>query len=139
MFLSERLGNSYLQTTYRVNGADEIVDIRIGVRNDALDRLLETYKATEWVFVTASNPGSRLLPERENAKRNAVLVKTFEEAGLRFLGGVGVPDKTGWKPEQSYLVLGVSKSDAMAMASRWDQCAIVWGCLRNPPELLWNS
>ncbi len=128
---------AYLQTTYRVSSATGPVDIRIGIRNGSLDRLLEAHQVREWAFVTASNPGSRASPEHENARRNAELEQVLREAGLQYLHGSGVPDESGWQPERSYLVLGITKPDAIAMAKRWGQCAIVWGTFGNAPELVW--
>lgn len=113
------------------------MEIRIGIRNRALDQLLEWYQVREWAFVTASNPGSCALSESENACRNAGLAQALKEAGLPYLEAIGVPDTTGWEPEQSCLVLGITKSNAMAMAKHWGQRAIVWGVSGNPPELVW--
>ena len=137
MFVSERLKNAYLQTTYRVNGTSEPVDLRIGVRNDALDQLLRTYLAREWAFVTASNPGSSILSKEQNGRRNTELVQALNEAGLHYLEGAGMPDTPGWEPEQSYLVLAITQRDAVAIAKRHGQCAIVCGFSGNPPELVW--
>jgi hypothetical protein len=137
VIVSERLKNAYMQTTYRVNGTNEPVALRIGVRNDALDLLLRTCRAREWAFVTASNPGSSILSKEENGRRNAQLVHALIEAGLHYLEGAGVPDTPGWEPEQSYLVLGISQRDAVAIAKHHGQCAIVCGFSENPPELVW--
>ncbi len=135
----EILEAAYRQTTYRVSGASGPVDIRIGIRNGSLDRLLEAHQVREWAFVTASNPGSRASPEHENARRNAELEQVLREAGLQYLHGSGVPDESGWQPERSYLVLGITNADAMAMAKRWGQRAIVWGSLGNAPKLAWTD
>lgn len=136
-FVCNALTAAYLQTTYRVSGAREPVDIRIGIRSSALDKLLEDSWVSEWAFVTASNPGSRACPERENARRNAGLEQMLREAGLPYIQGIGVPDEPGWRAEQSYLVLGITKPGAVAMAKRWGQRACVWGSLRAAPELVW--
>ncbi len=133
----ESLEAAYLQTTYRVSTARGPVDIRIGVRNTALDRILDEHRVSEWVFITASNPGSRAKPHNENASRNAELEQVLRETGWQYLQGSGVPDESGWQPECSYLVLGIKKADAIAIAKRWGQCAIVWGTLWSAPELVW--
>jgi hypothetical protein len=135
--MGERLEAAYLRTTYRVSTANGPVDIRIGVRNSALDRVLDEHRASECVFVTASNPGSLANSEYENARRNAELEQALREAGLPYLQGSGVPDVSGWQAEDSYLVLGMSKPDAIALAKRWGQCAVVWGTRGSTPELVW--
>ena len=133
----DSLEAAYLRTTYRISTANGPVDIRIGVRNTALDRILDEHRVSEWVFITASNPGSRAKPEHENACRNAELEQVLRETGWQYLQGSGVPDESGWQPECSYLVLGITKVDAIAIAKRWGQCAIVWGTLGSTPELVW--
>ena len=50
----ESLEAAYLRTTYRISTANGPVDIRIGVRNTALDRILDEHRVGEWIFVTAS-------------------------------------------------------------------------------------
>ena len=132
-----RFESAYRQTTYHIHAAKGPVDIRIGVRNTALDRILDEHAVSEWVFVTASNPASQNIPEHENARRNAELEDSLRKAGRAYLQGIGEADNPGWQPERSYLVLGVSKRDAIAMAKRWGQYAVVWGTRGRAPELLW--
>ena len=133
----EHLEAAYLKTTYRVSTANGEVDIRIGVRNTALDRILEEHRVSEWVFVTASNPGSRANSEYENARHNAELEQMLVEAGWQYVRGSGVPDEPGWQPESSYFVFGMTQPDAIALAKRWGQRAIVWGTRDSAPELVW--
>jgi len=128
---------AYRRTTYRVRTACGPIDIRIGVRNGALDRVLDEHQVSEWAFVTASNPGSRPNSDDDNARRNAELETVLRKGGRQFLPGSGVPDMSGWQPECSYLVLGVDKPDAIVMAKRWGQCAVVWGTRGGTPELVW--
>ncbi len=135
----ERFESAYRQTTYRIHAVNGPVDIRIGVRNAALDRILDEHEVSEWVFVTGSNPASQKLPEQENARRNAELEQALRKARRRYLQGAGVADNPGWQPERSFLVLGMSKRDATAMAKRWGQHAVVWGTRGRAPELLWTD
>jgi len=133
----KRLEAAYRRTTYRVSTASGPVDIRIGVRNAALDRILDQHRISGWIVVTASNPGSRVLLEHENARRNAVLEQMLADAGWQYLLASGVPDEPGWQPERSFFVFGMTKPDAIAVAKRWDQCAIVSGARDSVSELVW--
>jgi hypothetical protein len=137
MVASENLEAAYLQTTYRVADASGPVGIRVGVRNAALDRILDRHRVSEWVFITASNPGSHALPEQENACRNAGLEQMLRDQRRQYLHGNGVPDESGWQAERSFLVLGITKREAIALAKRWHQRAIVCGTLESAPELVW--
>jgi hypothetical protein len=133
----ESLEAAYQRTTYRVSTANGPVDIRIGVCNTALDRVLDEHRVSEWIFVTASNPGSRAHSEYENARHNAELERILGDAGWQYLHASGVPDEPGWQPERSFFVFGMTKSDAIAIAKRWGQRAIVWGTRDSAPELVW--
>ena len=133
----EALRQAYLDTVYRVAGEGQPIDIRICEPNVALDELLKTNEVCQWAFVTASNPRSRALPEHENARRNAEMRSSLNEAGLRTIEGVGLPCRSEWQLEQSVLILGIGRDTAMTLARRWEQNAIVYGVLGGPPELLW--
>jgi hypothetical protein len=118
----------YRATTYRVfvPGAEPI-DLRIDEPSAALDALLAAENVTTWTFVTASNPASRQLPREENDKRQAALASAIEAQGWRYFNGVGIPARQDWQPEESFLVLGISKEAALALAKRFGQNAIVAG------------
>lgn len=137
MTADEALREAYLQTTYRVVGAPEPVDIRIGHRSRALDRLLQENGVQNWAFVTASNPRSRRLPDRDNAKRNTEMKQSLQQGGWQMLDGMGLPCSPEWQPEHSVLILGIDRDAAMKVALRWEQNAIVCGTIGQPAELVW--
>lgn len=139
MKADETLRKAYLQTTYRVATTPQPVDIRVGARNPALDRLLQAKGAREWAFVTASNPQSQPLSDDENARRNREMKQSLLAAGWRSVDGVGLPATPGWRPEQSVLILDIGRTAAMTLASRWQQKAIVCGMLGKVAELVWVS
>ncbi len=136
---SKALFDAYLHTVYRVSSEPRPVDIRIGENNAALDALLQANGVHQWAFVTASNPQSRPLPERDNARRNAEFRHELLQAGWRVIDGVGLPCGGGWQPEHSVLILGIDRDAASTLARQWRQKAIVYGTLGQPPELLWVS
>lgn len=133
-----KLDDVYRATTYRVHapGARRI-DLRIGERSAALDGLLEERRATSWAFMTAWNPGSRPLPEAENARRQAGLLALLRERGFEWLAGSGIPAGGDWQPEESVLVLDVDREDAVAIARAFGQAAIVWGVRGGAAELVY--
>ena len=137
MPVREAFRNAYLQTTYRVATAAEPVDIRIGVENPALDRLLQAHRVREWAFVTACNPQSQELTDSDNAQRNDAMKQSLRDARWRYLEAVGLPDHAGWRQEDSVLILGIGHHAAVALARRWQQNAIVCGKSGAPPELVW--
>lgn len=113
----------YLRTTY-VAGA---LRIRIGQPVALLE---------PWAFVSAWNPGSLQLPSEENARRARALE---EEVGRswRFERGAGVPDDPqDWAAEESLLIHGISRDEAVALGRRYGQNAIVAGAGGGPAELI---
>ena len=137
MTAGKALQQAYLETIYRVAGEEQAIDIRIDQSNVALDALLQENEVRQWAFVTASNPRSRALSERDNARRNAEMKSSLKRAGWRTVDGVGLPLRPGWKPERSVLILGIDRDAAIALARRWEQNAIVCGSFAQPPELVW--
>lgn len=131
------LDAAYRATAYVVEGEHHPISIRIGQHCTDLDVLLQAHNYTDWAFVSASNPGSQELPEAENIKRHAQLVAAVEALGLPWYIGHGVPDHPGWQPEVSLLVLGIKPDDALQLASRFGQNAILTGAAGAPVKLLY--
>ena len=137
MNADKALCDAYLQTIYRVLDTPQRVDIRIGEHCAALDRLLEAYGVREWAFVTANNPRSRPLPDRENARRNAEMKQSLQQAGWHVLEAIGLPPDNRWRAEASMLIPGMDRDTATSIALRWGQNAFVHGAIGQPAELVW--
>lgn len=133
--LDRRLTEAYLRTTYRV--WQPPIEIRIGQLCPAMDVLLAERGSESWAFVTAWNPGSRVLPADENAQRQAELEQIVESAHWSYIYGVGIGEDTTWPPEESLLVLGISAAEAVALGRRFGQNALVFGRQNEVPELWW--
>lgn len=137
MINDKALRQAYLDTTYRIVSEPRPIDIRIGEPNVALDHFLRANRVRQWAFVTASNPRSHPLADFDNAKRNAAMRSSLEETGWRVVDGVGLPSRSGWRPEHSVLILGIERDAAIELARHWEQNAIVYGMLGQSPELVW--
>ena len=112
------------------------VDIRIGDHTPALDTHLASQGLDSWAFVSAFNPDSRELPEDENLRRHAQLRKTVAAKGYPFFEGQGIPLNPGWSPEDSLLVLGIDRTDALWLGHGFGQLAIVLGKAGAAAEVL---
>lgn len=136
--MSARLDRAFRETTYRafIPGAAAI-DLVIGQASAALDALLTQHDADEWAFITAWNPRSTPLAPAENDARNAALRRAVESGGWRCFEGQGIPDRGGWTPEASFLVLGIPRGCAVDLARRFGQHAIVAGRRGGAAELLY--
>lgn len=132
----ELLG-SYLSTTYVVHLPEHPVAIRVGERQPALDALLVAHGAGAWAFVTAHNPASLRVGDDENARRQCALEAELRACNLAFVRGEGIGDDADWLPEASVLVIDISLEDAVALARRHGQSAIVFGVHGGVAELVW--
>lgn len=77
---------------------------------------------------------SEELSPQENSKRNKQLKKDL--AQYKIFEGEGRDPKGEWQPERSFLVMGITKTDAEILAKTYRQRAIVFGEKGKPAELL---
>ena len=128
---------AYWRTVYRAFAPGGAIDLRVGHRFPALDRLLAVTGCTRWAFLTAWNPRSRPLPAWRNAARSRRLARALQARGYRFLPGLGIPLEPGWRPEVSLLALGMPAARALRIARSFGQNAIVAGRRGGRAQLLW--
>lgn len=124
---------AFQQTTYVVDEPD--IRIRIGCQHPQLDDWLACRQAFSWAFLTAWNPRAQLRSPEENAIRmNGLLtdVRTYETCT-----GRGIPDQPDWQPEDSLLIVNISREDALDLARKWGQLAFVYGEKAGPATLVW--
>lgn len=122
MGIDEGLISAYLRTRYVVWAPR--FTIRIGERHPGLDAWLG---GKSWAFITAWNPGSQPLPEEENRRRQSELEDVLREGMWKYYPGAGVPEEEGWPAEESFLVAGISLSEALELGKRFGQNAVLWG------------
>ena len=130
------LRDHYERTTYRVTGVTPAIDIRIGAHCPPLDQLLNQYGARTWAFITAWNPGSTKLGSEENRRRQNALEAEAKQAGYIIYRGAGVPNAAGWEPEESILILGIYREDAVKLGGKFEQLAVVVGEQGRAAELI---
>lgn len=132
------LETAYRNTDYRVDdGPFGPFTIRIGEVCGELEELLFGEVAFDWAFVTACNPGSRPLSAARNAQRMADLEEFVRAHGWRYYHGGGVGRTGNWPPEPSLLVIGIPQRDAVELARRFGQNAIVAGRTGERARLVW--
>jgi hypothetical protein len=93
----------------------------------------------EWAFVTACNPGSVRLSDDENGRRMADLEAQVRKRGWRYHHGHGVGRDGNWPPEPSLLVVGIAETEALELAERFGQNAIVVGRGGEAARLAWTG
>lgn len=123
---------AYKNTKYKVSQQDIVIEIN--KFNDKLNELLHKYNSTEWAFITAFNPYSKVLTQDENIERHNEL-KELTTSYIIFEGH-GVGDDPKWEPELSLFIIGITKADAILVGEKFEQNAIVCGEINSTPELI---
>jgi hypothetical protein len=131
---------AYMATDYRVDQSPVgPFVIRVGEPSQEADRLLALHGQTEWAFVTACNPRSERLLDDENSRRMGELEVELRAGGWPNYHGAGVGRDGTWPPEPSFLVIGIPAAEALGLARRFEQNAIVAGRPGEPTRLEWTG
>jgi len=133
----EELNKAYLDTNYVADCEGTRVLIRIGEIPESLDPILNLKNQDYWTFITAYNPYSQELTEKENKARQAALKARLSENNWIHFDGYGEAPNGEWPPEPSLLVLGIARTDAINLATEFQQNAIVCGRKKAIAELVW--
>ena len=126
--------SAYKKTRFCVDDGPRRICFMAGSANKKLDALLERHGAKGWAFITAWNPGSIELTRQENETRQTQLRRAVAE--YKVLTGEGVGEDPRWMPEESLLILNISRGKAMSLGRRFGQLAIVVGRRGEKSELL---
>lgn len=131
----ESLIENYLASSYCVRFRGREIAFRVGVRSEGLVEVHREHGVESSAYVTAWNPGSKPLPRGENDARNRELRREAEEAGLVVLEGEGRSAGRDWC-EESFLVLGVGREQALGLAHKHGQVAFLQIEADGVPELV---
>ena len=100
--------------------------MKVGMASQPLRQLYTHYRSDCAAYITACNPFGRSLSDAENTARQAALSSELTGRGLEFISGVGLDSKGRWPGEASFLVLGLSLEATRALASKYEQNAVIW-------------
>lgn len=130
--MSEEIIQSYNQAEYFVEGFAE--PIKVGKIHAGINDLVKQNKVSSWCFITAWNPLSVEFSIEENNDRNEKL--SADISNYQIIQGEGRDPSGNWTPEQSFLILGISKKEAVDLAVKFGQRAIVFGETDKAAELI---
>jgi hypothetical protein len=120
---------AYRRARYETAG----VQVYIGRRSPAMDRLLSSCDAREAVFLTAYNPFSRVMPAGWNRRMQAHLAQTVRRHRI-------LPATGSWRHwSEAHLVVFGDPRPARRLARRYRQNAIVVVRIRQPARLVVTS
>ena len=134
MPLSDELLRAYRDADYVVFGDRRLV-LRVGEPNAELDKLLSAEGKASAAFITAANPRGEKRSDVENGVANAALQSYVAAAGYAHYWGEGRDPFGSWS-EPSFLVIGISRENAAALAQLFEQNAIVFCERGRAPELI---
>jgi hypothetical protein len=134
--IDSKLLKAYQDTKFIISARDGEITLRVGEASEPLDTLLREYGAKSCEFITAWNPGSIKLTDQENAARQSALLTEIQRRGYALLRGRGEGTGGNWPPEDSVLILGTSRTEAVQIGELFGQLCIVHAELGCPVELL---
>ena len=134
MPVTPELLDAYRNAEYVVFAEPQVV-MRIGQPNARIDALISAEGATTAAFVTAANPRGEQRSDMENGVANAALQNFVAAAGYPHFWGEGRDPFGGWA-EPSFLVIGIYRANAEALAQLFEQNALVFCEIGKAPELV---
>ena len=135
----DSLAQAYRQALYRIDAPTPIV-LRIGATHPELKKLAASLGQPEWgVFLSASNPHSRILRPSANHRRLKAMQRALKASGHTWLTGEGLDPSGQWPAEPSLWIPGLTEIAAHALASRFGQNAFVWCDEQTVARLVWTA
>jgi len=124
-----KLHDIYMRTDYYAYGHV----LNIGKANTGFDSFLLDRDVTTWAIITWNNPNAKKIDDALNKSRNSRL-KLQLSRYFDVLLAVGRGD--GWS-EDSFLVLGIGREEALWFATVGCQVAFIYGVSGYAPELIY--
>ena len=102
-------------------------------------RIVFSRRRPRWVFITAYNPTSVMLSERENLVLDKKLKNFLIRKKFKFVRGDAIPTSSDWKIEKGFFVFNISKTVAKKICHRFNQNAILYSGTLDRPHIIWNE
>ena len=133
---TEALDVAFRATSYRVDTAEGVFDLRIGRPDPAFDDFLRRQGVSCWAVLTACNPGG-VRDDDGNRQRRLRLQERLQTLGWSFSLACNLADDRMWPEEPGFLLLQVSEKQVCSLASEFFQLACVCGDVGGAPRLVW--
>jgi hypothetical protein len=131
------LDQAYRETDYHVYLPAGEVILRVDQAAPRLDDWLAQAGLECWALLTAWNPGSQAQTDAKNRSRQEALRHLLKEQGRRIYPGINRAPANRWPPEPTFFAPSLKADDALALARRFGQNAVLWGERAHPPRLAW--
>ena len=133
--IKQELLDSYTEANYHVYANPSFI-LKIGQSSKELRKLLTDLNVKFAALITAFNPYSKELGLIENRLRNKILEGKIKSLALYYIKGDGRCGDSGEVGEESFLVFGLSKKQAINLGMESQQNAIVVCETNATPSLL---
>ena len=132
--LAPDLIRAYELTNFHVK-AKPAFTLNVGKLSEELKVLLKQNRVDSAAFITAWNPYSQSLSDKENQSRNEQLKIELITRSLNFIDGFGQDPLGQWSSEDSFLVLGIDLEASKKLGNQFEQNAIIWSDKDAVPKL----
>jgi len=122
--VSEDLIDAYIATNFNVH-TNPPFTLKIGDASRQIRNLFEEHKCRTAAYVTAWNPYGKALSNDENKERNKALKSSLSDK-YRVYEGLGTDPLDEWPGEESFLILGINRQNAMNLGTEFEQNAVVF-------------
>jgi len=124
--LSENLVTSYLGTNYQIGTGHDSISLQINQYSESLARLLTASKYPCAAIISAYNPFSQLLSDKENQALHEPLMHCLSNCSYAMIESLNTDSAEVWPAEKSFFVLGLDLNTSKSLGQRFNQNAIVW-------------
>jgi len=133
------LERAYASTIYRMYLGSRALDFSVDTRCLKDSRIVLWRRMPRWVFITAYNPKSVMLSNRENLVLDKKLRNFLIGKKFKFVRGDAIPRSSDWTIEKGFFVFNISKAIAKKICQRFNQNAILYSGTRDRPHIIWNE
>ncbi|MEQ8858118.1 MAG: DUF3293 domain-containing protein [Pseudomonadales bacterium] len=132
------LDRAYRRAHYRLHLRTGALDLEVDRREPALAALLAGYGVAGAALISACNPGSRPTSTEANVAAQARLLARVSAAGYPWHDAEALDPDGAWPAEPGLLILGIDRTQALALARDFCQNALLYVDGSAAPRLIWT-
>ena len=133
--LDQDLVSAYEATNFHVKVNPAFI-LNVNKLSEELKLLFKQNRVASAAFITAWNPYSKSLSDKENQARNEQLKNELTLRSFQFINGFGQDPLGQWTGEDSFLVLGISLESSKKLGIQYEQNALIWSDKDAIPKLI---
>lgn len=118
--------NAFMQAEYHVQDDHNQLILRVGRYSKALQEIHFRFGASSSAFITACNPRSVIQSLQQNENATQLLRQELLATGYRSLPATGRDPTLHWPDEPGFLIIDITCKQAIELAARYQQLAILF-------------